>query len=95
MAARSQSRKTLGREIPHRLVLVLWDDSSQPISQWQWVDDYSCPEIVECASVGFLIAETEQAIALAPNLGDIRQDRRQASGIFRIPRSAVRKIVEL
>ncbi len=81
--------------VPHRLVLVEWEDSAQPIPAWQWVADYGAPEIIRCVSVGYLIAETELAIAVAPNIGDVGRERIQASGIIRIPRSAVSKIVDL
>ena len=81
--------------IPYRLVRVDWEDSSQPVPAWQWVDDYVAPAIIRCVSVGYLIAETDQAIAVAPNIGDVGCERIQASGIIRIPRSAVSKIVTL
>jgi hypothetical protein len=81
--------------IPHRLIMVEWEDSSQPIAAWQWADDYQAPETVRCVSVGYLIAETEQAIAVAPNIGDVGCERIQASGIIRIPRSAVSKMSDL
>ena len=80
---------------PYKLVLIEWDDSARPISQWQWVDDYQVPEIVQCISVGYLIAETKRALALSPNLGDTTSERIQASGIIRVPRSSVRRIIEL
>jgi hypothetical protein len=79
----------------YRLVLVDWEDSQRPLAPWQWIDDYDLPEAVRCLSVGFLIAQTKQALALAPNLGDVERSRAQACGIIRIPRSAVRKIVDL
>jgi hypothetical protein len=81
--------------IAYRLVMVEWEDSARPISAWQWVEDYELPDIVSCVSVGYVIAETKHAIALAPNLGDIAQPRSQACGIIRIPRRAVTKIREL
>jgi hypothetical protein len=80
---------------PYNLILVEWEDSARPISAWQWVDEYEIPQIVKCLSVGFLIAETDEALALAPNLGDVTCERTQAAGIIRIPRSAVRSVVEL
>jgi hypothetical protein len=76
-------------------VLVEWEDSQRPISAWGWIDDYELPDAVQCLSVGFLMAQSKEAIALAPNLGDVRQARAQACGIIRIPCSAVRKIVDL
>ena len=79
----------------YRLVLVKWEDSARPISAWQWIDEYQIPEIVECISVGYLIAETDKALAIAPNLGDITRTRLQASGIIRVPKSAVRAILDL
>ena len=83
------------QKIKHKILIVEWEDSSQPVSEWQWADDYAIPEIVRCISVGFLIARTRNAIALAPNIGDPEKDRLQASGIIRIPRSAIRRIDEL
>lgn len=81
--------------VPHRLVLVEWEDSARPISSWEWVESYKIPEIISCVSVGYLIAETDNALAIAPNIGDIGHDRVQASGIIRIPRSAVRTMTNL
>jgi hypothetical protein len=75
--------------VPHQLVLVEWEDSSQPISSWQWADDYQSPEIVRCISVGYLIADTAHSLALAPNVGDVNRERMQVSGIIRIPRRSV------
>jgi len=77
------------------LVLVEWEDSARPISEWQWVDDYQMPEIVSCVSVGYLIAKTKQAIAIAPNLGDVSSARNQASGIIRIPCRSVKSLTRL
>jgi hypothetical protein len=82
-------------DAPYDLVAVEWEDSARPISAWQWIDDYELPQIIRCVSVGYLIAETEEALALAPNLGDVGRARVQASGIIRLPRSAVRKITLL
>lgn len=73
----------------YRLVLVEWEDSVRPVAEWQWVDDYAVPAVVLCASVGYLIADTKAAIALAPNLGTICEAGVQACGIIRIPRSAI------
>jgi hypothetical protein len=80
---------------PYKLVLIEWDDSARPIPQWQWIDDYQIPEIVRCISVGYLIAETKAALAIAPNLGDTTSERIQASGIIRVPRNSVRRMIEL
>lgn len=94
MNATKKSRRH-GRVIPYRLVKVEWEDSARPIGAWQWVDEYEVPNVVRCVSVGYLIADTKSAIALAPNLGDIERERVQASGIIRLPRSAVLDICDL
>lgn len=80
---------------PFKLVLVEWEDSARPIPDWQWIEDYSLPETILCRSVGYLIADTDKAIALAPNLGDITQERVQACGIIRIPRRAIIRMSEI
>ena len=72
--------------------MVTWDDSVTPINGWQWVDEYTVPEVVEVLSVGFLSAETKKVIALAPNLGDMKCERHQGNGIIRIPRSAIKRL---
>jgi hypothetical protein len=77
------------------LVLIEWEDSQRPLSPWQWVDEYSLPDAVRCLSVGFLIAKTKAAFAIAPNLGDVDQERAQACGIIRIPACSVRKLTTL
>jgi hypothetical protein len=87
--------KSQSRTNGYQIVLVEWEDSQRPLSPWQWVDEYSLPDAVLCHSIGFLIARTKKALALAPNLGDVACERAQASGIIRIPQSAVRKITRL
>ncbi len=81
--------------VPHRLVMVEWEDSAQPVPAWQWVETYQVPAIVRCVSVGYLIADTPEALAVAPNIGDVGCERIQASGIIRIPRRAVQRIADL
>ena len=80
---------------PYRLILVEWDDSAGPISAWQWTDEYQIPETVLCTSVGYVTSSTKCALAIAHNLGDVGRERIQASGIIRIPRSSVRRMIDL
>lgn len=82
-------------QTPYRLVAVEWEDSQRPAGSWQWLDEFALPDAVRCLSVGFLVAQSDHAIALAPNLGDVEQERAQGCGIIRIPRSAVRRIADL
>lgn len=47
-------------------------------------------EVIECVSVGWLVAETDKVLMLAPNLGYIEsKGSAQASGFIRIAKSAV------
>ena len=62
---------------------------------WVWADDFANPTVVQCVSVGFLIAQTDAAIALAPNLGDLDEERVQCCGIIRIPWGAIRHMSDL
>lgn len=81
--------------LPYKLVMVEWEDSARPTSAWQWADECEVAEPVECVSVGYLISQTDGGLAIAGNLGDIRRDRIQASGVVHIPACSVRKIVDL
>ena len=90
------ARRNLARAATtYRLVAVAWEDSQQPVPRWQWLEEYEMPEAVTCISVGFLIAQTDAALAIAPNLGDVQQARAQASGIICIPTSAVKWMAHL
>jgi len=82
-------------KIKFRLVRVTWRDSRQPVSRWQWIDDYENPNAVECVSVGWLISETKDGVAVAPNLGDVSGERMQISGVIEIPKSAIRRICNI
>lgn len=94
--APSNIRPTRWRpDTPFRLIVVEWEDSQRPLAPWQWLDEFALPEAVRCLSVGFLVAETEAAVALAPNLGDLDQERSQACGIIRIPKCSITKIADL
>lgn len=81
--------------VPYALTRVEWEDSAQPVPGWQWAHNYESPEVVKCVSVGYLIAETKQALVLAPNVGGLGSEQHQVSGIIRIPRSAVRRMTRL
>jgi hypothetical protein len=78
----------------YRLVQVEWEDSAQPIAAWTWVDEH-IPAPVRCLSVGYLVADKDGTIAIAPNLGDIGRERNQASGIIQIPRRCIIRIRNL
>lgn len=77
------------------LVLVEWEDSAQPSSSWQFLEDVGAPPAVRCRSVGWLIANTEDVRVLAPNMGAVGGDAPQVSGVITIPSRAVLRMVLL
>jgi len=79
-----------------KLVLIEWEDSSQPLSSWFRIDDLPEPSHVECVSVGWLIHDGQETKMLAPNMGDTdSKENIQASGIIRIPARAIKRIAPL
>lgn len=78
--------------VPYRLVKIAWLDSRQPVAKWQWIDDCRAPQAVECLSVGWIIGESKDSIALAPNIGDVSSEHAQVSAVLQIPRSAIQRI---
>ena len=77
-------------------LLVEWIDSAQPIAAWMFLENMPRMEVIECVSVGWLVAETDEVLMLAPNLGDIQSGgSAQASGFIRIPKLAVTRRVVL
>jgi hypothetical protein len=84
------------KKMVHKLVVVEWVDSAQPLPSWRLLDDAPEPEIIVCLSVGWVIAKTKKVLMLAPNLGDIESGgTAQASGFIRIPTAAVTRITGL
>lgn len=78
------------------LVLIEWEDSSQPLSTWTHLDSLPEPKVIECVSVGWLVHDDESVKMLAPNMGDLDSKvNMQASGIIRIPAKAITRIVKL
>jgi hypothetical protein len=78
------------------LVLIEWEDSVQPVPDWHPVAAYRNLEILKCVSVGWLICDTQEVKALAPNLADVDDpDNIQASGVIRIPTRAVQRVTRL
>jgi len=78
-----------------RLVMVDWVDSAQPYGHWCHLDDLPPMEVIRCQTVGWLVAESEDVLMLAQNLGDISTGNAQASGLMRIPRACVREVGDL
>ena len=77
-------------------ILVEWIDSGQPIAAWMFLDNMPRMEVIECVSVGWLVAETDEVLMLAPNLGDVETEgSAQGSGFIRIPKVAVTRRITL
>ncbi len=75
------------------LVLVEWEDSAQPLPQWQWLREFETPTVNKGASVGWLIHDGDDVKALAPNMANIDSETNvQASGIIRIPARCITSI---
>jgi hypothetical protein len=76
---------------PDRLVLVEWEDSTQPTSAWVEVDDVDDTPAV-CRSVGWVLRKSARTLTLAANQAD---NPPQVSGVMQIPTSAIRRMVDL
>jgi hypothetical protein len=78
-----------------RLVLIEWEDSTQPVSHWQFADDAK-PKIVRIASVGWLLKDGKKLKALAPNVGGLDgKVKAQICGVISIPTRCVISMKDL
>jgi hypothetical protein len=78
------------------LVIIRWEDSAQPIPCWQHLSDLSPPDIVECATVGWLLRDDDAVKVVAQSIGGINADDNiQASGVMAIPTRCVISIEHL
>src|SRR5262245_35745591 len=68
-----------------QLVVVEWEDSTQPTSPWQWIADIKADAPKLCVTVGFLVHDTPEVKVLAQNLGDVAGAAVQGSGVITIP----------
>jgi len=76
--------------------MIEWEDSAQPIPAWSYLSSFEPTGTIRCASVGWLIRDDAQMKALAPNMGDINDERSlQVSGVIQIPTSCVLRITQL
>lgn len=75
-----------------KLLLVEWEDSARPLSEWRYIDDAPSMEIIRCLSVGWVISENKQLLMLAPNIGNVDSESEQACGFMRIPKKSITSI---
>lgn len=71
-------------------ILIEWADSRQPTNAWIRLDGTVQHNFCHCYSVGFVVQEDDDMIALAANVADIDEEA-QATGVIVIPRVAVLK----
>ena len=71
-------------------VLVEWADSRQPTNEWTRLDVTTKHDFCRCYSVGFVVQDNDDVIALAANVADVEEET-QATGVIVIPRVAVLK----
>ena len=73
----------------HKLYIVEWVDSVQPVASWHALDELPALTVVQCVSVGWLVAKSKEVIMLAPNLGGGKGVTQQGSGFVRIPVASI------
>ena len=72
------------------LVMIEWEDSAQPIPAWSCLASFEAPGTIRCASVGWLIRDDGQMLAVAPNMGALDDENSvQVSGVIQIPARCV------
>ena len=93
------NRATRGKSMadnPAPLVMIEWDDSSQPQGRWVHLDELPEGKVIKCVSVGWLVGDGGGVKTLAPNMGDVDSaTNMQASGLINIPAAAVTRLVQL
>jgi len=71
-------------------ILIEWADSRQPSNEWVRLDETDRRDYCRCYSVGFVVQDDDEVIALAANVADIG-GKAQATGVIVIPAVAVLK----
>lgn len=78
-----------------KIVKVEWVDSSGVQGGWQFREDFST-ELVKVSTVGYLIEESSELIAVALNVGEPTiNSPEQINGVITIPRCAITSISSL
>jgi len=70
------------------LVYVEWRDSAHPIAHWRRMTDVEPFDFI-CRSVGWIVAEDEVAITLAPTMADVDDDDPALNGTHPILKCAI------
>lgn len=78
----------------HRLVRVDWIDSHS-VDGWQQIDDHHMP-CLKCATVGYVMDDTDDHIALAQSLSfNDKGEPSEINAVMWIPRPAIVKVSAL
>jgi hypothetical protein len=72
------------------LVLLEWEDSSQPVARWYQMDEINLATVVVSRTVGFLVRDDDQMKAVAHSVAN-----GLATGLIKIPSRAVTRMVRL
>ena len=70
--------------------MIEWADSRQPTNGWERLCGDVKRDYCRCYSVGFVVQDDQEVIALAANVADVGEEA-QATGVIVIPRVAVLK----
>lgn len=87
--ARFAAGKPIG-PVEGDLVLVEWDDATQPSHGWVAPGDID-PAPAICQSVGWIVHRDDRAITLAST----KCDDGEVMGVMRIPAGTVRRVVTI
>lgn len=77
------------------LVMIVWEDSEQPVGAWTRLADFEPVTPMRVHSVGWLVQDDAKMKALAPNVGGADANTAQAAGIIRIPTRCVVSLKKL
>lgn len=78
------------------LVIIRWQDSKQTCGKWRFLSALPEFKSVECATVGWLLKDSNDVKVISQSIGDItNEDNAQASGIMVIAASSVISIEKL
>lgn len=80
------------KRVPYRVAVIEWSDSCRIGDGWMDAARVPAPHDHLCVTVGFVLAENDQAVVLAPTFGNLEesdQGARRVCDPIQIPRSAI------
>ena len=67
---------------------VVWEDAFGCPAGWETLDDIAVETSI-VHSVGFVVAETEQALTLAPHIAGQNRENKQFAGVITLPKRQI------